>query len=184
MQDRGGFYPHNPVIRGLAVSFLATAIAFTMAFTALPAMAAPGDTITTPVIFPELPVEVETELSPAGSLKQTPLWKEIAEILENPYEIICAPANNMAGQTCVSTTERRPGFGSEMPPLNVYPYNFVVQTGQPVRLRTSDGEVSWDQPGPLFAPGDFPEFTDRPIIGHLVVDEDNNLVVSNPDENE
>ena len=189
MQDRGNFHPLKLVSGGLAVTFWAGAIVFMMALTALPAAAAPGDIITTPeqdILFQEIPPEVETELGPAVSLKQTPLWKEIAEVLENPYDVICTPANNNAGQTCVSTTERRPGFGTEMPPLNVYPYNFMVQTGQPVRLRTSDGEVSWDQPGPLFAPGDLPvdELTTRPIIGHLVVDEDNNLVVSNPDGNE
>lgn len=184
MRQRGSFHPDNLVAKRLDLMFWPTAFAFFIMFTTLSAWAAPGDTITTPVVFPELPVEVETELSPAGSLKQAPLWKEIAELLENPYDIICTPADNMAGQTCVSTTERRPGFGTVMPPLNVYPYDFTVQTGQPMRLRTSDGEVSWDQPGPLFAPGEFEDPTTRPIIGHLVVDEDNNLVVSNPDENE
>ena len=188
MQYRKYFHLHIRVVGVLTVLIWAAAFAFIMAFTALPASAAPGDVIITPsqdMIFQELPVEVETELGPAGSLKQAPLWKEIAEVLKNPYEIICTPADNIFGQTCVSTTERRPGFGTPMPPLNVYPYNYVVQTGQPLRLRTSDGEVSWDQPGPLFAPGDLPvdELTTREIIGYLVVDEDNNLVVSNPDEN-
>ncbi len=82
----------------------------------------------------ELPIEVEIELSPAGSLKQAPLWKELVQLLKNPYAPVV----------------RRPGFGVTMPPLNVYPLGYNFLTAQPMRLRTSDGEISWDQPGPLF----------------------------------
>ena len=39
-----------------------------------------------------------------------------------------------------------------MPALNVFSPGYNFLTGQPLRLRTSDGEVSWDQPGPLFDP--------------------------------
>src|SRR5687768_8060937 len=81
---------------------------------------------TTPIVGLELPVEVETELSPATSLKQAPLWKELIQLLQNPY----APP------------VRRPGFGVAMPPLNVYPLDKSVLIGEPLRLRTSDGEIS------------------------------------------
>ncbi|RPJ26868.1 MAG: hypothetical protein EHM33_10095, partial [Chloroflexi bacterium] len=98
-------------------------------------LAASGEVITTPTVPAELPVEIETELGP-GSLKQSPLWKETIQLLTNPY----------------GTVERRPGFGVTMPPLNVMPLDLNFLTDQPLRLRTSDGEISWDQPGPLFDP--------------------------------
>jgi hypothetical protein len=107
----------------------------------------------------ELPIEVEIELSPAGSLKQAPLWKELIQLLYDPY----------------SPVVRRPGFGVAMPPLNTYPLDYNFLTGQPMRLRTSDGEVSWDQPGPFFDPAEvvatdaFNTPTElRTAIGHLV----------------
>ena len=40
--------------------------------------------VTTPAVPMELPIEVEIELSPAGSLKQAPLWKELYQLLKNP----------------------------------------------------------------------------------------------------
>jgi hypothetical protein len=169
-----GRKPHA-LTRGVA-AILSMALAL---FPVTPALAAPGDVLVTPEVPLELPVEVETELGPAGSLKQAPLWKEIVQLLENPYAQTCVPANNTAGRDCVANIQRRPGFGAAMPPLNVYPLDFNVLTGQPLRLRTSDGEISWDQPGPLFAHGDFADPAARPIIGYLVVDPNNNLVVNN-----
>ena len=120
-----------------AIFLLALALAFAAGPLGLPvtqAVAAPGDVFQTPVTPMELPVEVEIELSPAGSLKQAALWKELYQLLVSPYAPVV----------------RRPGFGVAMPPLNVYPLDYNFLTAQPVRLRTSDGEVSWDQPGPLF----------------------------------
>ena len=119
-----------------------------------------------------------------GSLKQAPLWKEIVQLLQDPY----------------SPVVRRPGFGVVMPPLNVWPLDRSVLTNEPLRLRTSDGEISWDQPGPLFdmsGPNDVVPTVLRAIIGSLVVRidgvddfEDDDcpgpsgcLVVSNPDGN-
>lgn len=130
------------------------------------AMAAPGDVIQTTNTPMELPIEVEIELSPAGSLKQAPLWKELIQLLRDPY----------------SPVVRRPGFGVVMPPLNVYPLDYNFLTGQPLRLRTTDGEISWDQPGPLFDPAE-PVPTDafstptalRTVIGALVGSDDDIL---------
>lgn len=128
----------------------------------------------------ELPIEVEIELSPAGSLKQAPLWKEQYQLLKNPYAIACPPDNPATplddeSNYCTATIPRRPGFGAAMPPLKVYSPKYNFLTAQPMRLRTSDGEVSWDQPGPLFNPAqnvaldafNTPTLLRTPI-GHLV----------------
>jgi cytochrome c peroxidase len=150
-------------------------------FSAAPAMAELGATLQTPATPMELPVEIEVETGPA-SLKQAPLWKELIQLLRNPYLAPTTPSG--AGPSGVV---RRPGFGATMPPLNVWSvcYNFL--TAQPLRMRTSDGEVSWDQPGPLFdteeaVPTDqFNVPTElRTAIGSLEVDDENNLYVSNP----
>ncbi|MBI5231663.1 MAG: hypothetical protein HY876_05815 [Coriobacteriales bacterium] len=177
---------------------MAALMALGMTFQAAPIMAAPGDTITTLDTPSELPVEVETELAPAGSLKQAPLWKELVQMLEDPYEPV----------------ERRPGFGSTMPDLNVWEFERNVFTDEPLRLRTTDGEISWDKPGFLFDPDQYdedgspsadvdtvndpnaPNVPDelRTVIGSLVATDavveidgddftipDGNLVVDNPD---
>jgi cytochrome c peroxidase len=150
-------------------------------FGATPAVAqSPGSTLNTPVTPMELPIEVEIELSPAGSLKQAATWKELAALLENPSAVSCPsdnPATPLTNESfyCTATIPRRPGFGVAMPPLKVYSPGYNFLTGQRLRLRTSDGEVSWDQPGPLFAPAEAVE-TDafntpiqlRTVIGHLV----------------
>ncbi|MFZ5471760.1 MAG: hypothetical protein ACOZIN_20215 [Myxococcota bacterium] len=125
---------------------------------------------TTPIVPMELPLEVEIELSPAGSLKQAPLWKELYQLLKNPYG-----PDGVPGTADDGTIVRRPGFGVAMPPLKVYPLDYNFLTGQPLRLRASDGEVSWDQPGPLFDPEEVVA-TDafntptqlRTVLGHLV----------------
>ncbi|MDX1428635.1 MAG: hypothetical protein R3282_00040, partial [Rhodothermales bacterium] len=183
-----------------------------------PASAVPGETITTPSVIPELPIEVETEVSPAGSLKMIPLWKETRELLEDPHAYTCPPDDATTIQfdessECEATTERRPSFtpmgctdlpaGSlipepppcdELPPLRVFNACFNVLTGQPLRFRP-DEEIDWNQPGPLFDPDEVvpvepigpPLFIEsnipaalRTIIGYLVVDGENNLVVANP----
>jgi cytochrome c peroxidase len=142
----------------------------------------------------ELPIEVETELAPAGSLKQAPLWKELERLLKDPY-----------GEEGAVGTQRRPSFlppgcsypiGTAaptvpctvlMPTLNVYPLDKSVLTDEPLRYRVLDGqeiseEISWDQPGALFDPvaiGPGWPAGLLPIIGFIVVDEENNLVVCN-----
>lgn len=123
----------------------------------------------------ELPIEVEIELSPAGSLKNVALWKELYQLLRHPYG-----PDDIPGTPDDGTVTRRPGFGVAMPPLGVYPLDYNFLTGQPLRLRTSDGELSWDQPGPLFDPAEvvttnaFNEPTQlRKVVGHLVACPDN-----------
>ena len=148
----------------------------------------PGDTVLTPTVIPELPIEIETEVGPAGSLKQVPLFKEILELLEDPTGSIVCPADDPLtiqadeSSECIATTERRSFFnavtGAEedsMPDLNVFNPCFNVITGQPLRRRP-DGEISWDQPGLLFDPDEqvpvaipslFP-LEIRTVIGALV----------------
>jgi cytochrome c peroxidase len=112
----------------------------------------------TPSVVPELPIEVETEVGPAGSLKLVPLFKEIAELLENPHAFECPTPDDPATQSdesveCIATTARRPGFGNPMPNLKVFHPCHNVLTGQPLRRRP-DGEIDWNQPGFLFDPAE------------------------------
>ncbi|MBI4463522.1 MAG: hypothetical protein HY647_02350 [Acidobacteria bacterium] len=171
-----------------AFSFL-TAVALT--FSPVLGSAQNGSVLQTPVTPMELPIEVEIELSPAGSLKQAALWKEFAEILENPNAYVCPPddlTTPLVNESyyCTATIERRPGFGVAMPPLNIYSPGYNFLTAQPIRRRTSDGEVSWDQPGPMFDTVEscldagtlncdaFNTPTElRSVIGHLVACPDN-----------
>ena len=139
----------------------------------------PGSVVRTPDVPMELPIEVEIELSPAGSLKQAALWKELYQLLKNPYALRAQRTIPRRPTTRATTAPRRsrggPGFGASMPPLKIYSPGYNFLTGQPLRLRTSDGEVSWDQPGPLFDPDEevatdaFNTPTElRTVIGHLV----------------
>jgi hypothetical protein len=158
---------------------LAATLAIGLALPPALALSDPGDTLQTPVTPMELPIEVEIELSPAGSLKQAALWKEFYQILKNPGAFDC-PADDPATSEnesyfCTSTLPRREGFGVTMPDLNIYSPGYNFLTAQPLRRRTSDGEVSWDQPGPMFAPDEvittdpFNTPTElRTIIGALV----------------
>jgi cytochrome c peroxidase len=146
---------------------------------ASPVLAQVGSVASTPVGPMELPIEVEIELSPAGSLKQAPLWKEIYQHLKNPQAFAC-PVDDPAtleneSYFCTSTIQRREGFGVAMPPLRAFSPGYNFLTAQPMRRRTSDGEVSWDQPGPMFDPAEpvpmnaFNTPTAlRTPIGHLV----------------
>jgi hypothetical protein len=164
----------------LVTKALAAVLCLTLAVP-FPVLAAPGDTLQTPNVPMELPLEVEIELSPAGSLKQAALWKELVQLLYEPDDVVCPPDDPATvlvdeSQNCTATIQRRPSFtGTPLPPLNVYSLNYNFLTGQPMRLRTSDGEVSWDQPGPLFDPAEpvaIDEFNTptelRTPIGHVV----------------
>ncbi|HEX5634363.1 MAG TPA: hypothetical protein VFX50_14080, partial [Gemmatimonadales bacterium] len=91
---------------------LARGLALALALGASPAAAQQGGVLTTPRTPMELPIEVEIELSPAGSLKQALLWKELVQLLEDPYAPVV----------------RRPGFGVSMPAVNLYPLNYNFLT--------------------------------------------------------
>ena len=160
--------------------------------------------VETPTVPLELPVEVELELAP-GSLKEAPLWHELAELLEDPYAFTCPDAS--APNECIATTERRESFlpagcsyelsaqvlgvpaceqteNQRMPPLKIWHPNHNVLTDEPLRLRVSDGEISWDHPGPLFGPDDGDPTTPvTDIIGRLVAMPNGNLRLRNPSGN-
>jgi len=181
------------------ILFLPFLLAAALVLGVRPVSAAPGETIVTPSVIPELPIEVETEVGPAGSLKGVPLWKETRELLENPGAIVCPADDPLTlhfdeSSECIATTNRRPGFGNAMPDLKVINPCFNVLTGQPLRYRP-DGEIDWNQPGPLFDPDEVvsveapePPFNLvsnipnqlRTIIGELFVDSANRLRVRNP----
>ena len=126
---------------------------------------APGETITTPLNPTEIPVEIEVETG-IGSLKQAPLWKELVQMLEDPY---LAPVNGTS--LAPSSVVRRPGFGVAMPPLNVWPLGYNFLTAQPLRIRTNDAEISWDQPGPLFHTGEVVDVSTDPYTPNVPVEQ-------------
>ncbi len=154
--------------------------------------------IATPSTRAELPIEVETEVSPAGSLKNVPLWKETVELLEDPHNYTCPPDDPATlyddeSIRCISGTERRESFlATEMPPLTIVNPCHNILTGQSLRFQPG-GELDWNQPGPLFDPSEIVGIEDpvtnipseqRTIIGYLVIDEESNeLVVANPGPN-
>jgi len=124
--------------RGLAL-FLALNLA--VPFSALPAMAAPGDVvvngtstgITTPNAF-----KFEPEV-PFTSLKNVPTWSELEQLLDNPYAVTLDPGTpgNDQGFPSYRATgiTRRQSFGGvTLPPLLVHPLNYNPTTGEEMRL--------------------------------------------------
>ena len=145
-----------------------------------------GAVVTSPATPPELPLEIETELAP-GSLKQAPLWQELAQILEDPDAVECPEDDpdtfDDESKYCIANIERRQTFGATMPPLRVWNPCFNVLTGEPLRYQITEdgevGEISWDKPGLLFGPDDDDVGTPlTEVIGRLVVDDENRLVVA------
>ena len=68
-----------------------------------------------------------------------------------------------------------------MPPLKIWHPNHNVLTDEPLRLRTSDGEISWDKPGPLFGPDDGDPATPvTEMIGRLVARSNGTLIAPQP----
>ncbi|MBI5585937.1 MAG: hypothetical protein HY892_19165, partial [Deltaproteobacteria bacterium] len=150
-------------------------------YAATPALA---QTVTrTPNVPMELPVEVEIELAPAASLKQAPLWKELIQLLRFPDAHIPDPlvyppatlADPNARLTAAPIVRRLSFTANPLPPLKIWSPGYNFLTAQPLRLRTNDGEVSWDQPGPLFDNNEVVPVNQfnvptavRTPIGHLV----------------
>jgi cytochrome c peroxidase len=95
---------------------------------------------------------------PLASLKTVPIWFELEQLLDNPYNVaLCSalPATvdplvrNTPGTTVItgspnvpvypaycttSAVVRRPGFGVTLPPLLMHPLNYNATTGEEMRL--------------------------------------------------
>lgn len=114
-------------------------LASALAFTATPAMAAPGDTIlngtSTGITIPGFLFEPEV---PLASLKTVPIWNEIEQLLDNPYAVTpdtATPGNDQGFPSYRATgVTRRPSFGVTLPALLVDPLNYNPTTGEEMRL--------------------------------------------------
>jgi cytochrome c peroxidase len=185
-------------VRSGLAGILAVALVFGGSW---PAMA--QNVVTTPDMPMELPVEIEVETGPA-SLKQAPLWSEIEQILDNPTGVSLDPDFQAVDPNAyIANINRRGSFRFlPAPPagsanarnLKIWNPNYNPLTAQPLRERTNDGEVSWDQVGPLHDPAQVvatsadptkPNVPTEPrtVIGSLVADIAGNLIVSNTGNN-
>jgi hypothetical protein len=71
----------------VCLGVLTLLLVFGLVFPAGPGMADPGGVVFTPVQPMEIPMEIEIETGPA-SLKQAWLWKEMYQLLEDPYATV------------------------------------------------------------------------------------------------
>lgn len=161
----------NPFFKGrrplVLTRVMAVIVSLTMApFTAMPVMA---QVVPPPVITPGLGGTVDNSglipfdqaffafevESPLGSLKEVPIWDELEQILDNPYQFALDPtvAGNMQGWPSYRLTqERRRSFifrnaaGEPCAPLSagctevplarhlIHPLNYNHSTGEELRL--------------------------------------------------
>ncbi len=156
-----------------------------------PAMAAEGDTIDNSgyIPFEQAYFAFEVE-SPLGSLKEVPIWDEIEQMLDNPYQIALEPTvegNDQGWPSYRSTQLRRRSFiyrngaGQPCAPLTdgctevplqrhlVHPLNYNHSTGEELRLLNPEYEG-----GPWFVPGALELAPD----GSYVFNNDNPITVS------
>ena len=130
-------------VKGAAAFFVVTLV---LVMTGTPNLAQQGTVARTPVGPMELPIEVEIELSPAGSLKQAAVWKELYQLLRIPTRSVVLPTIpplTRREQLLHRDNPAARGFRHHMPPLRIYSPGYNFLTAQPLRRRTSDGEVSW-----------------------------------------
>lgn len=152
-----------------AVVFL---LAMALAFPLLPAMAAPGGTTNNSGLIPFdqafFAFEVE---SPLDSLKGVPIWDELEQMLDNPYQFVFDPTvrgNDQGWPSYRLTQSRRRSFiyrnGAGQPcapgspgcaevPLSrhlIHPLNYNHSTGEELRLLNLGFEgADWEVPGDL-----------------------------------
>src|SRR6266576_2089137 len=169
--------------------FLALTLVTTI--TPPPVMAQQGGTIrngTTSapagIVLPGFLFEPEV---PLASLKEVPIWNELEQLLDNPYNVaLCSalPASveplvrNTPGTTSIagsppplafpaycttSAVVRRAGFGVSLPPLMMHPLNYNATTGEEMRLlNLAYPGGNWVVPGPLLRCGSAPGTTQLP----------------------
>jgi cytochrome c peroxidase len=114
---------------------------------------------------------------PATSLKGVPIWNELEQLLDNPYNVaLCSVVSpgtltgNTPGTTQINSAGnfspttpvwpsycttpavvRRPGFGVTLPPLLVHPLNYNPTDGEEMRLiNPRYGGGNWVVPDTLF----------------------------------
>jgi cytochrome c peroxidase len=127
--------------------------------------------------------EVET---PLGTLKETPIWDELEQMLDNPYQFVLDPtvAGNPQGWPSYRMTQpRRRSFifrdaaGAPCAPLSagctevplaghlIHPLNYNHSTGEELRvLNIEFAGAPWSVGGPLVQTGDNSyEFTYLPV---------------------
>jgi cytochrome c peroxidase len=154
------FFQSRGTTRALAGFFV-----LALAFQALPAVAAQGDTVTTGtpsgVTVPG-GFRFEPEV-PFTSLKNVPTWSEIEQLLDNPYIVThdaTTPGNDNGFPSYRATgMTRRPGFGVTLPSLLVHPLNYNPTTGEEMRL------LNPGYPGGTFDVVDQLVRCDDPVLG-------------------
>src|SRR5882757_8725335 len=190
-----------PAKVGSGICSLALTIIIGMA--ALPAAAVEGGTtingtVSAPpgIVIPGFLFEPEV---PLNSLKTVPIWNELEQLLDNPYNVaLCSalPVDPLI-RTTPGTTEitgspppivfpaycsrvgangvqRRTAFGVTLPPLMVHPLNYNATTGEEMRLLNPDYPGGrWVVPGDLLQCGS-PEATANASVRPLCLLRGNN----------
>jgi len=160
-QSAGALSPSRALFRPLA-RFLARTVATASMVAALvsPVQAAPGDIIDNSgfIPFDQAYFAFEVE-GPVGTLKEVPVWDELEQMLDNPYQFVLDPSvegNFQGWPSYRSTQPRRRSFiyrdGSDEPcapgsagcveqPLAghvIHPLNYNFQGGEELRLLNID----------------------------------------------
>lgn len=176
--------------RKIAVGFAAGLYAYLAGFAA---QAGPGDTITNGsvsappgIVVPGFLFEPEV---PLNSLKTIPIWNELEQLLDNPYNVALCSAlpttvdplvRGTPGTTQItgsppplafpaycttSSVLRRPSFGGvTLPPLMMHPLNYNTPTGEEMRLLNPDYPGgNWVVPSDLLQCGS-PEAAANPQV--------------------
>jgi cytochrome c peroxidase len=128
---------------------------FTNGTSTFPEFTVPAAPESPPLMVPGFLFEPEF---PLNSLKTVPIWNELEQLLDNPYNVtLCsllpttvdALVRNTPGTTQItgspvtpiwpaycttSAVVRRPGFGVTLPPLLVHPLNYNPTDGEEMRL--------------------------------------------------
>jgi cytochrome c peroxidase len=173
----------SPAHVGSGISSLVVTILAGMAGQS--ATAATGDTILTGtvsappgIVVPGFLFEPEV---PLNSLKTVPIWNELEQLLDNPYNVTLCSAlpttvdaltRGTPGTTQITGSppplvfpaycsrvgangvQRRPGFGVTLPPLMLHPLNYNATTGEEMRLLNPDYPGGrWVVPGDLLQCG-------------------------------
>ncbi len=157
---------------------LAVTLCLSMALPVMPAMAAPGGVIVSPILPPAFLFEPEAAVD---SLKEKAQWNELEQLLDNPYTVAAdplTPGNDQGYPSYRSTIQRRRSFlppgctydataglplcnDALLPQLLVHPINYNPTTGEEMRIlnpafpgvNVEPGQVAIDYNSPINPPG-------------------------------